>query len=149
MRVSDGGELRNMALRLRTEGHGLVRRRMGTAIRTATRPAAESVQAAEKRVLPKAGGLNDLVGDIEVKTQILAGQKTAGVRVVQRSAGHDLKSLNRGRLRHPTWGHRDRWVDQEIPAGWWEAALEKYGAAVLIHVELAMAEAARAAGFIE
>lgn len=78
--------------------------------------------------LPRSGGLAPLVesslhGRGGVKTKRRTGRKTAGITITGQSSGHDIRAMNRGRLRHPTWG-RAPWVDQRITRGFWEKPLE-------------------------
>ena len=36
----------------------------------------------------------------------------------------DLRSLNRGRLRHPLFGDREHWFNQSVHPGWWDEPIE-------------------------
>ncbi len=37
----------------------------------------------------------------------------------------DLRSLDRGRLRHPLFGNREHWYNESVPRGWWTLSLYK------------------------
>ena len=147
LKVTGGEEVRALSLRLKAAGEVGLRLRMRAAMRATTANAARAAQAAEIATLPHGGGLGEWVAAAKPSTQILTGPRSAGVRLVQRKTGHDLASLNRGRLRHPVYGNRKNWVDQQVPSGWWDRALEAYGPAVLAGCQLAMDETARLAGF--
>ena len=90
-------------------------------------------------ILPKAGGLNAWAAAIKIKfTQQVAG-KTIRIHLKggRNSQGgqSDVKALDRGRVRHPSWGRRfkGQWHSQAVspgffttpatdPAPWVEAA---------------------------
>lgn len=62
--------------------------------------------------LPKRGGLAaEFQSRTTSRTSAKAG-KYAGVSMRFSTKGHDIRTLTGKRLRHPVFGHRDRWVDQ-------------------------------------
>lgn len=69
---------------------------------------AQRAAGANIRVVGKSGGANPRV-EIVAK----AGRKRI-----------DLKAINEGNVRHPTFGHRDRWVSQSVPAGTFDQGVE-------------------------
>jgi len=40
-------------------------------------------------------------------------------------AERDLYKLNRGKLRHPLFGNRQWWYDQQVKAGFWDDAMDE------------------------
>lgn len=123
-------ELRLVAVRLKVAGAGGLRTELLRGLKTAAKPLIPKVQAAAKAKLPKGGGLNEQVASQKISVSIRTGAKSAGVRLT--TTALDTKQTDAGYVRHPTWGHRDRWVAQQIPdaAGWWSGTLAAEGPSV-------------------
>lgn len=62
--------------------------------------------------LPRRGGLAQQVASRTTSRTTAKTGKYAGVSMRFSSKGHDIRLLTGQRLRHPVFGHRDRWVDQ-------------------------------------
>lgn len=76
-------------------------------------------------ILPSSGGLGAWAAASRITTTIrYASARSAGVRLrgTRKSAGDksDLNRLDRGTVRHPTFGRRGagQWHTQTVPAGW-------------------------------
>lgn len=68
----------------------------------------------------------DRVVGARYKVKVRSG-RTAGIYLSATSAkgkSIDLASLDQGRLRHPLFGNRQHWYQQEVPAGWWTHPME-------------------------
>lgn len=151
LKVEGAGQLRTLSAELKVADRTLLLA-MRRNLRAIAHPAALAVQAEERRVLPKRGGLNEWVASTPVGVRITAGARSAGVRLVQSKKGraqpHDLLQANdTGVIRHPVYGNRKQWRDSQIPTGWWERpllAMEPQAQAAMVAV---MNETARAAGF--
>ena len=134
--------LRELAVRTKESGNKALMTRTRRAMNKAAQPAREAVQATERAVLPKAGGLNEWVASTPVRVSVLTGPKTAGVSIRQSKGGsrsssvlsaeadlnssrrgrirpHDLRRLNeQGLVRHPVFADPDKnrrdwtWVAQ-------------------------------------
>jgi len=64
---------------------------------------------------------------LRIRTKRSTG-KNPGLRLVGKAKtpegkDRDLASLNRGRLRHPLYGNRKHWYDQQVSPGWWDEPL--------------------------
>lgn len=96
-----------------------------SALNRATKPMrTEAKKSAEQR-LPKTGGLNKRVARARMSTRRRAG-RDPGVRIV--ATGMDqLALMDQGRVRHPVYGNRKRWVNQPIPdaKGWFTDPMEE------------------------
>jgi hypothetical protein len=92
------------------------------AINRATLPAKEDVRGSAYWRLPKSGGLNRRVAESKIVTKRRMSGKNAGVRIVGTS-GYDIGSINRGRVRHLTFGHLP-WRDQAVTPGFWTDPLK-------------------------
>ncbi len=66
--------------------------------------------------------LAGLAAQTRVVVKVITGGKGAGVIIRGRKGGLDLNALNRGKARHPTFGH-DPWVLQDVPPGFFDAAM--------------------------
>lgn len=142
-------ELRLLSTRLRATGQSGLKKNMAKAIRLEVAPARAAVKAELLKVMPKEGGANEyLAKSISVTSAVLTGPQTAGVVVRGKRKGTDWKSINEGELRHPVFGNRNVWRDTQVPAGWWERALEPFGLAVRMALVRSMNETAHEAGFV-
>lgn len=161
VRVEGAEQLRALAVELKAADRALLLR-MKRNIRAAAVPAGKAVQAEERAVLPKRGGLNEWVASARVGTRILSGPRTAGVRLVQGRKGSvsraSLRLMNeQGMVRHPNRGGYHFGVERRAAAGGWSTtkvpqgfferpllAMEPEVRAAMIAV---MDETARVAGF--
>lgn len=101
-------------------------------------------------ILPHAGGLNVWVSQTRITAAVNLRGRAANVRLRggRRSVGNlrgtaggvtDVRAIDRGRVRHPSWGRRWRgqWWTQSVPDGFftktsadspeWEAAIMAAG----------------------
>jgi hypothetical protein len=123
-RMTGGDELAAVGRRVKAAGNRGLSKEFRAGLAKAARPATEAARRGARDDLPSQGGLNETVA---------AGKFTAKVKVtgssadltVSASAGMDLPALDRGRLRHPVYGHRGTWVNQTIPAGWFSKRMEE------------------------
>lgn len=81
-------------------------------IRAATKPARQAIKKAAKDNLPKRGGLNVWVSRISVLAQVRLSGNRAGVKLKggrnSLGARSDIRAIDRGRVRAPSWGHRTK-----------------------------------------
>jgi hypothetical protein len=103
---------------------------MRRGLSTLGKPAKAHVVAAVEAKMPKSGGYAGVLARaVRVKVATDTGLTTAGVTLKTYADGkgrrRDIPSLNRGRLRKKVHGHRDRWVTQSVPAGFWDDAMDK------------------------
>lgn len=119
----DGAEkLVLIGKKLRAEANGPLRRRVGVALRAEARPLARKTADRAREVLPKAGGLNELVAGRHVTISVLTGANTAGVRMRKKDAAS--YQTNRGFVSHKTYGDTP-WQRLMLPeaTGWWTKTL--------------------------
>jgi hypothetical protein len=139
------GQLIELQRRLRAAGHENMRSSMQRRIRRAAEPLKSDMQQTI-RTLPirsqarKVGSR----GGPSPTTRPLRATIAAAVRISVRTAGSpgarvwldkgalppDLKgmpaALNSGRIRHPVFGNRKRWVQQNTTPLWWESTVRKH-----------------------
>lgn len=150
LKVEGGDQLRALAVELKAADRALW---LATArnLRAIAKPAAAAVQAEERRVLPKRGGLNERVASTKIGVRVTTGSRSAGVRLVQGKKvvpGFMGGENDTGTIRHPVYGNRKKWVAQSgLPTGWWERPLLAMEPEAQRAMKAAMDAAARAAGF--
>ncbi len=85
-------------------------------ITRATSPLKKDIRRSARDKLPSRGGLAVLIARSSLTTKKSVSARGAGVRIVG-SSRHDIKRIDKGRLRRPTFGHRP-WISQSVPAGY-------------------------------
>lgn len=141
--VGASAQLREVAVNLKAAGDSGNRLALMRGLKIGAAPLIPAVQAAARAQLPKSGGLNEQVAGQKVSVSIRTGARTAGVRLT--TTAPDTSQTDSGFVRHPTFGHRDRFVTQKIPdaVGWWSQTLASKGppisAALVVEINM-MAE---------
>lgn len=143
-----GSDLREFGAALRQADRPL-RRETTRALNDAARPLQDRVRERAGGELPMRGGLASRVSGMKFKVQRRGGR--AGARLVivgtlgkQAGGGQvDLKRMNAGTVRHPTFGHRP-WTSQRVASGWWDKAAEDATPEIVQGVERALERAALA-----
>lgn len=86
-------------------------------INRAAKPLKNDVRKSAQDRLPKSGGLAKKISETKIATKRRITGGGAGVRLIGTS-GYDIGSINRGRVRHKTFGHKP-WVNQAVTKGFW------------------------------
>jgi len=120
IRVTNTRDFTALARRLRHASKES-RQELYKAINRATRPAKQAVRLSATERLPHRGGLNKRVASSKIVTRRRMSGKYAGIRIVGTS-GYDIGSINRGRVRHLTFGHLP-WSNQAVKPGFWTEPL--------------------------
>lgn len=90
----------------------------------AVRPVEDALKDSAVSVLPSGGGLGSWVArQLEVTPTATSSGDTVTITVKIRIRGHDLPSINRGRVMHPTYGRLPMQL-QIVPAGFVTDALK-------------------------
>jgi hypothetical protein len=121
--MDDGARQLRMLARDLDRASAALRKEMPRALRRAATPMIKAIRDEARTVLPKGGGLNEYVAESPITTIVRTGadNTTVQIRGRRRQARPngkqvDLPAINRGRLRHPTYGHRP-WVTQQVAPG--------------------------------
>lgn len=122
--VTGAHRLEGLAKRLKEAGDRGLKLELTRSLRLAARPLTEAARQGALDTLPHKHGLASEVAGGRFAVQIRTSGKTVGVRFVANSH-HDVRAMNRGILRHPVWGHRDRWVTQRIRPHWFDVPVER------------------------
>lgn len=142
VRVSGANELAALTRRLKEAGEGGLKRDMLRGIRQGAKPLIEAARQSALDNLPQRGGLAQQVAETHFAVRTRTSGGNPGVRIVGPSTRH-LKDMDRGKLRHPVFGHDDRWVTQAIKPGWWTDALNAHAPEVRVALIAVLDETAR------
>lgn len=130
MAPMNGSDFRKLARDLELAGEHLMAREVPRAARRAAVPIVRAIRQEAKETLPRRGGFADYVGDSRITVRTLTGVRAAGVRIVgvrPRAGGAvDLQAVNRGRLRHPVFGSKNRWRTQPVNPGFWDEPVSRH-----------------------
>lgn len=113
-------QLRALGRTLKATGDKDLRAMSRAALRKGTKPGIAAARARARATLPRHGGFAELMGRSRINTTIRESGRQVGIRITTKT--HDPR-IDKGFLSHPTFGHRDRWVVQRVPAGWFTTAL--------------------------
>lgn len=118
LKITGAEKLDVLARALKQYGDKGLEKELYSALNRSTKPLRKNALKAAERKLPRTGGLNRRVAAAKTSVRRLNGQG-AGVRIVA-SGMEQLDLIDKGRVRHPVWGNRGRWVNQPIPEakGW-------------------------------
>lgn len=101
-----------------------LRRDMLREFRAAGTPTRKAVQAALSEDLPQGGGAAKTISRVKVGVRNSLTGRNAGVRFSVAHGKNDITAIERGVLRHPIYGNRDRWAITKVPSGIVGAAVE-------------------------
>jgi hypothetical protein len=126
--IEGADQLERLAKALKDAGDKNLRKELFKASQRSTRPVKKEVTASARKTLPKRGGLNEWVGRTKLKTKTRTGGRNVGVLITgapgkRMSPTSDLRAINRGRVRHLTFGHKP-WVTQQVRPGFWDDVME-------------------------
>lgn len=124
IRIQGADKLAEVAKALKQAGNKELRKELYAAINRSTKDLRNDAKESARQHLPRSGGLNKRVAKARMSTKRRTG-RVAGVKIV--AVGMDqLALMDRGRVKHPVHGHRDRWVEQRIPEaeGWFTEPMQ-------------------------
>lgn len=128
LRIEGADKFGTLAKALRKYGDKDLRKELYTGINRAVKPLTQEVKDSTQNFLPRRYAI-ELAKSLRIRTRRRAGQNPAVYLAAKAKtkAGkeRDLASLNRGRLRHPLYGNRRYWYDQQVSPNWWDDTLLK------------------------
>jgi hypothetical protein len=120
VKVTGTAKLRQVQKRLRVVGDQGLGKQMGKALREAAKPLQPAVRRQALSAMPSGYG-PILSKSLRFRTAITSSRDTADVVIRVYGQGRrerrDVPTLNRGRLRHPLYGNRNRWFEQRVRPG--------------------------------
>lgn len=132
VRIEGAEQLQLLARKLRDATKDL-RSELYRGINRAAKPLKQDVRKSALVRLPSSGGLAKRVAKSKIATKRRTSGASVGIRLVGTS-GYDIGSINRGRVRHLTYGHQP-WVNQTVPAGFWTEPLTAGGPKVAAEIQ--------------
>jgi hypothetical protein len=114
VQIIGSGDLKSLARQIIAASDEGLGRQMGAALKRASAPVQRSIRE-EYGELPSRGGYSALFGkSLRFRTGLRAGGRTASFRLTTFADGtrerRDIRTLERGELRHPIYGRRRaRW----------------------------------------
>ncbi len=140
------GQLLDLQRKLRAAGHENIRRSMQRRIRRAAEPLRDDLQNSIRALdITSTGRKAGKRGGPSPTTRPLRAAIAQAIRISVRTTGNPgakvwvdraalppditngvLVRLNEGRLRHPTFGNRRRWGQQNATPGWWDKTVRAH-----------------------
>jgi hypothetical protein len=133
LRVDGANKLDAISRQLKETGDKDLRKLLMSGMQRAGKPLKVAAAQAARDNLPRKGGLAEWVASSKFSVATRGGRDPS-VRIVARKVGHDLAALDRGRLRHPLFGNRRHWFNQQIRPGWFSDAMTAQAPAVRTEV---------------
>ncbi len=136
-------ELGALAGRLKAAGDGGLRRELLAGLRSGVRPIIPALQDAARAELPHSGGLGEWVASSRFTVRNRLSVESASVSIVNRPAkdtsrrggGQAQFGTDKGVVRHPVFGHLDRWATTKVHGGWFSRTVEDHLPHVTAEVE--------------
>lgn len=120
LRVGGADELNRLARKLKEVGDKGLRKELYRGLQRATKPIRADVQRSLATRLPERGGLARKMSRARVTSKIRTANRNTRLTIQvssPRGEDFDVQAMDRGRLRHPVFGRRGKWVTQQIPPG--------------------------------
>lgn len=124
IRITGADQFRDVARQIRGANREL-RKELARAMTKATKPLKVAVKRSARTRLPRQGGLGRRVARAKMATKTKVAGPTANVSIVAVHK-YDLDAIDRGRVKHPTYGHKP-WVIQLVRPGYWTEPLVQGG----------------------
>jgi hypothetical protein len=147
IRITNTGSLIELQRRLRAAGHENIRASMQRRLRHAAEPLRDELQSAIRGLDISSQGRRGRPGGPSPTTRPLRATIADAIRISVRTSGNpgatvwldkgrlpaDMKSgrsdmataINTGRIRHPVYGNKRRWVQQNATPLWWDNTIRK------------------------
>lgn len=144
VRLLNTGSLLELQRRLRAAGGENIRSSMQRRIRRAAEPLKDDLQSTMRGLEIRSQGRTTRPGGPSPTTRPLRATIADAIRISVRTGSNpgatvwidkarmppDLKNvpdrLNEGRLRHPVFGNRRRWVNQYASPPWWDQTVRRH-----------------------
>lgn len=143
VRILNTGSLLELQRRLRAAGNENIRQSMQRRIRRAAEPLRDELQSTIRGLTITPPPRRGRPGGRSPTSRPLRASLAAAIRISVRTTANpgarvwvdkgllppDLKNMpsviNEGRIRHPVYGNRRRWVTHTAPPGWWSKTVQR------------------------
>lgn len=136
--ISGVDDFLKLSKALKHAGHGELRKELNRRLKEAVKPLTPETRARALETLPKRGGLAARVAKAPQRVAVKTGRDAGVALVVGKRAGSGARSANTGSVRHPVFGDRKTFVEQKVPADWFDGPARKAKPEVTKAVEQAM-----------
>lgn len=144
VRITGTGTLLELQRRLRAAGHENIRSSMQRRIRRAAEPLRDDLKDSIQGLRISSPGGSGRPGGPSPTTRPLRATIAGAIKLSVRNTGTpgarvwvdkaalppDLRkmpdTINTGRIRHPVYGNRRRWVTQTAPPLWWDKPVRSH-----------------------
>ncbi|MFE4701465.1 hypothetical protein ACFRIC_30825 [Streptomyces sp. NPDC056738] len=147
IRITNTGSLIELQRRLRAAGHENIRASMQRRLRRAAEPLQGELQSTIRGLSITSQGRRGRAGGPSPTTRPLRATIAEAIRISVRTAGNPgakvwldkgrlppdmitaksdmATAINKGRIRHPVYGNKRRWVQQNATPLWWDNTVRK------------------------
>lgn len=126
-------QLAKLSRRLRDAKDKDLKREFNRGLRGAGQTFIRAARGNARDYLPKRGGLAEKVAASKIVFRNQLTGRNPVLRIVATNSSN-IAAMNAGRIRHPVFGHRDRWVTQMVRPGWWSDARTETGPEVMLQL---------------
>ena len=135
--ISGADDFRRLSKALKVAGRTDMRKQLHKGMKDAVKPLIPKARESARDRLPRTGGLNEVVAKAPIRPQVRTGRNAYGVRIVVGNRP-GARGANRGKIRHPVFGDREHWEDQDVPPGWFDDVMEAGSPAIRKEVQSAL-----------
>lgn len=126
LRIEGADKFGKLAKALRQAGDKELRKELYRGINQAVKPLTEAVKKGTASYFPRRYAV-ELTRTLKVTARRRGGRdpsiRLQGKAKTKQGKERNLAALNRGRLRHPLYGDRRHWFNQEVSQGFWDEPL--------------------------
>ena len=123
-RIVGAEQLGKLSRRLKEAGDKELKRELFKALNRATKKPKAEARARALTTLPRHGGLAKRVAASRFTTRNRTTRTGDAVLQLVAKGTVNVHSIDRGRVRHPVFGNRDRWVAQPVKPGWFSIPMK-------------------------
>jgi hypothetical protein len=124
LKVVGAEQLAKLSRRLKETGDKEVKKELFKALNRATKKPKAEARARALATLPHRGGLAKKVAASRFMTRNrTTGKGDPSLQLVAKGSV-SIHAIDAGHVRHPVFGHPDRWVKQSVKAGWFSIPMK-------------------------
>lgn len=141
VRITGAEEFGRLSARLK-DADKSIQREFSASLTRATKPMKAGAKKSALATLPSSGGLAARVASSRLSVRRSTRGKSIGVKIVAGSASSQLEQIDKGRVKHKTFG-RLPWVSQSVASGWFTRPMLNSASDVRRELVKAMEDVAR------
>lgn len=122
IKLDDAGQFARLARELHVLADVRLTREVEKSLDRLGEPLKAAVRKSALDTLPRRGGLAGATAAARLTVRVTPG-RSPSLRLTASARRLNLQRLDAGRIRHPVFGNRDRWVPQTIRPRWWTSVV--------------------------